>query len=160
MVTAYPPQPAKSTELGLVSAQTMTPAEVLAPLPNASKVDVKSEAVFSPAGTSSTDPSSFLNRDKFLGAGELDESAKASNAFEDALEKALPRSFDSIVLEFFIDENGQIVQLTCIEGDCSTELSKQLEQLLLIPLTAAIKNGQPVPSRKVIQVSPTPTFGL
>lgn len=136
------------------------PPKITAPLPAIAKTGRKNAAAPASPETSNNEPPPFFNRDKFLDAGELDQSAAASKAFEDALDKALPSTFDSIVLEFLIDETGQTVQLNCIEGDCSASPTNWLQQLLAIPFTPAIKNGQPVASRKVIQFLPTPTFGL
>lgn len=109
---------------------------------------------------SAADSLHLFNHDRFLDAIDLDKSAVAGNGFEDALGKSLPSQFDSVVLELLIDDNGQPVQVMCIEGDCSTELSDKLQLLLAIPFVPAIKNGQAVASRKLIQVLPTPTFGL
>ena len=142
------------------SPPTAQPSEKPAALTSAANAENKSNVAPSTAEKSSSDPLPFFNRDRFLDAGDLDQSAAASKAFEDALDKSLPARFDLIVLEFLIDESGQTVQLKCIDGDCSTELAEKLQQLVALPFTPATKNGQPVASRKVIQISPTPTFGL
>lgn len=128
--------------------------------PAPSSVKKKTDVIPQKSEKPSNEPYPFFNRDRFLDAGELDQSAAASKPFEEALDKALPKRFESIVLEFLIDENGETVQLSCIEGDCSAELSERLQQLMLIPFIPASKNGQAVASRKVIEVFPTPTFGF
>ena len=118
------------------------------------------EAAPDPSASSNRTLSPIFDRSRFLDAAELDQSAAAPMVFEQTLDKALPAAFDLIVLEFLIDESGQPVQLTCIDGDCSAQLVEKLQQLMVIPFSPAIKNGRPVASRKVIQISPTPTFGL
>ena len=136
------------------------PSEKPAAEPNAASADSNSSVGPPPPDKSSNDPQPFFNRDRFLDAAELDQPAVVSIAFEGALDKSLPATFDLIVLEFLIDENGQTVQLTCIDGDCSGALQERLQQLALMLFTPATKNGQPVASKKVIQILPTPTFGL
>ena len=97
-----------------------------------------------------------FNRDRFLNFEALDEAAIGTVEFESALNKALPRAFDKVVLEFLIDEHGAVVQLSCIEGDCSAALDDDIQPLLRVPFTPALKNGLPVASRKVLQISPAP----
>ena len=118
------------------------------------------EATPDSSADSNTPLSPFLDRSRFLDAAELDQSAATSNMFDPTLDQTLPATFDLIVLEFLIDETGQTVQLTCIDGDCSSAVIEKLQRLIVIPFTPATKNGRPVASRKVIQISPTPTFGL
>lgn len=101
-----------------------------------------------------------LKLETFLDADALDEVATSTSAFELALTAALPGRFKSLVLEFLIDEKGRVVQASCIEGDCSADLVVKLQPLLAVPFGPAIKNGQSVASRKVIEVLPVPTFGL
>lgn len=145
------PKPALPTEKATIT--TSAPA-------NANKKSDVSPETSENSEKSNSEPFPFFNRNRFLDAGDLDQSAVASKAFESALDKALPDKFESVVLEFLIDEAGQTVQLTCIEGNCSAELSEKLQQLVAIPFTPATKNGQPVASRKVIEIFPTPTFGF
>ena len=159
IIAAQPPIPQVQDRSEPQSA-TDKPSEKTAAAPGTASLEKKSSSAPGTTEKASSDPLPFFNRDRFLDAGDLDQSAAASKAFEDTLEKSLPAGFDLIVLEFLIDESGQTVQLTCIDGDCSTELAEKLQQLVALPFTPATKNGQPVASRKVIQISPTPTFGL
>lgn len=142
------------------SPPTAKPSEKPTAPPSAASADNRSNVAPSTPEKSSSDPLTFFNRDRFLDAGDLDQSAAASKAFEDVLDKSLPARFDLIVLEFLIDESGQTVQLMCLDGDCSSELTVELQQLMTLPFVPAIKNGKPVASRKIIQISPTLTFGL
>lgn len=160
IVIPQPPEPQKRTAQPILPAPALPPEKSPSSPPAAANVDRKIDVIPETSDKSSSEPSPFFNRERFLDAGELDQSAVASKAFEDALDKTLPARFDSIVLEFLIDENGETVQLNCIEGDCSAALSERLQQLMLIPFTPASKNGQPVASRKVIEVFPTPTLGF
>ena len=98
--------------------------------------------------------------DKFLDLEALDEPAVSSSDFEAALSQALPGRFEKVVLELFIDEAGRTVQVSCVEGDCSEALAEKLKRLLAVPFIPALKNGQTVASRKVLQISPIPTLGL
>ncbi len=101
-----------------------------------------------------------LNKEKFLDFDALDQAAVAFSQFESALVNTLPASFEVIVLELFIDESGRTVQLACIEGDCTDELRYKLPDLMDVPFTPAMKNGESVASRKIIQLLPAPTYGL
>ena len=101
-----------------------------------------------------------FDRSKFLDFDAVDQSAISTSEFEPTLTKVLPSRFESIVLELLIDENGRTVQVACIEGDCPAAADDGLEQLLVVPFSPAIRNGQPVASRKLIEILPTPTFGL
>ncbi len=96
----------------------------------------------------------------FLDLQALDEAARTSSAFESVLASALPARFEHIVLEFFIDETGRIVKVFCVEGDCSADLPDKLMPQLAVPFTPALKDGQTVASRKVIEVLPLLTLGL
>ena len=101
-----------------------------------------------------------VDRRRYLDFDALDQSAISSLEFEAALAKALPMKFEQIMLEFLIDETGRTVLVSCIEGDCSTTLAADFQQLLALPFEPALKNGQAVASRKIIQVLPLapPTF--
>ena len=163
IVNTEPPEREESTRPTAppsLPPPAITTETATSPPPPPANVDRKSDVSPKTAERSNSEPFPFFNRNRFLDAGELDESATASKAFDDALDKALPARFDSIVLEFLIDENGQTVQLACIEGDCSAALLEKLQQLLAIPFAPATKNGQPVASRKLIEILPTPTFGF
>ena len=173
--------PASRLSLQIINAQTDTGAltELATPLPQpkptqkpretqAKSTDTLTEIKPGKTNEAPPDPSEslsrtlspFLDRSRFLDAAELDQAAAAPTVFDQTLDKTLPTAFDLIVLEFLIDESGQTVQITCIDGDCSAQLVEKLQQLMVIPFSPAIKNGRPVASRKVIQISPTPTFGL
>lgn len=103
---------------------------------------------------------SAIDRSKFLDFDALDQSAIATDEFELTLNKLLPTKFDSIVLELLIDETGRTVQVACIAGDCLTATHDGLQQLLSVPFLPAVKDGQAVASRKVIEILPTLTLGL
>ena len=101
-----------------------------------------------------------LDRSRFLDLNAIDQSAISTGEFEPTLAKVLPANFESMLLELLIDETGRTVQVACIEGDCFATTDDGLQQLLDVPFLPAIKNGKTVASRKVIEVFPTPTFGL
>ena len=104
--------------------------------------------------------STILNRNMFLNLEDLDEAAAHSESFEQALLKAMPAQYNSLLLEFLIDETGSVVEVSCIEGDCLDVINEQMQQLTGQSFVPALKNGQAVASRKVIQISPLPTSGF
>ena len=109
-----------------------------------------------------SEPASFLQlgRDKFFDLEALDTAAVGSDEFDLALDNVLPAKFEFLVLEFLIDESGRTVQISCIDGECTQVLGDKLQELLAIPFVPALKKGQPVPSRKVIQILPVPNLAL
>ena len=135
------------------------PAELKAP-PKPSVQQAQELAVPPLQPVQSNGVSPAFDRSNFLDFEAVDQPATSTSEFEPTLTKVLPAGFEPIVLELLIDETGRTVHVACIEGDCSAAPDDGLQQLLLVPFLPAIKNGQPVDSRKVIQVLPTPTFGL
>ena len=102
----------------------------------------------------------WANRVKFLYADQVDMAAYLSDGFENALEQRLPLDVESIVLEFWISDDGSTVQVTCLEGACSDAVISSLGKLSELKFSPAIKDNQAVPSRKVIQIDPRPRFGM
>ena len=101
-----------------------------------------------------------FNPENFLNVDELDVAALGSSELESMMTKALPAQFEFVILEFLIDKTGRIVQVACIDGECSEILNFELQALLAVPFKPALKDGQVVASRKVIHVLPVSTFGL
>ena len=158
-ITARPEIATPVPQLRSIKKPRETPEKPTDPLAEV-KPGKTNEAAPDTSESSNRTLSPFFDRGRFLDAAELDQSAAAPTVFDQTLDKTLPTAVDLIVLEFLIDESGQTVQITCTDGDCSAQLVEKLQQLMVIPFSPAIKNGRPVASRKVIQISPTPTFGL
>ena len=151
---AWLPEPALTPPVESATQQP-TPAKFPAQFPPTRQTaqTVRMEPLFPPT-------LAIFDRDKFLDLEALDQAAVAFSQFELALTNALPASFEAIVLELLINESGRTVQITCIEGDCSDELQQQLAALMDVPFTPAMKNGETVASRKIIQALPASTYGL
>ena len=102
----------------------------------------------------------WANRVKFLYADEVDTTAYLSDGFEIALEQSLPLDVESVMLEFWISDDGSTVQVTCLEGACSDAVISSLGKLSELKFSPAFKDNQAVASRKVIQIDPKPRFGM
>ena len=96
----------------------------------------------------------------FLDADAVDQTARPDDHFEILLGQRLPLRIESMVLEFWIDDEGITVQVQCLEGACNDATIVPLTKLAELRFAPAIKNGTPVASRKVMQIDPLPTFGL
>lgn len=92
----------------------------------------------------------------FFSPDEVDETANPVGNFEETLRQGLPLYVHGLVVEFWIDSMGNTVQVRCVEGDCSDAMTAGLEQLLASLFQPAVKNGLAVPSRKLIQIDPSP----
>lgn len=114
----------------------------------------KSESVEEPSR------SIFQTRDYFLNTDAVDKTAEPNDFFESQLAQLLPLNTQSVVLEFWIDKDGRSVEVRCIEGACTEEVVLSLPKLTDLIFTPAVKNGEPVGNRKVIQVDAKPTFGM
>ncbi len=132
-------------------------SKVAEPSPPAANLNKSAGAQASPLTPIS---SVWANRIKFLNANEVDKTAYLSDGFETALEQRLPLDVESIMLEFWIAEDGSTVQVTCLEGACSDAVISSLGKLTELKFSPAIKSKQAVASRKVIQIDPKPKFGL
>lgn len=104
--------------------------------------------------------SGFLNLDYFLDTDAVDKTAEPNDVFESQLAQLLPLNTQSVVLEFWIDKDGRPVEVRCIEGACTEEVAASLPKLTDLTFKPAVKNGEPVGNRKVIQIDTKPTFGM
>lgn len=102
----------------------------------------------------------FQNRDYFLDTDAVDKTAEPNDVFGSQLAQLLPLNTQSVVLEFWIDKNGRTVEVRCIEGACTEEVAASLPKLTDLVFIPAVKDGEPVGNRKVIQVEAKPTFGM
>ena len=121
---------------------------------------VLTDSVRVPALPLALDGLAWTNRVKFLYSDQVDTTAYLSDGFENALEQRLPLDVESIMLEFWISDDGSTVQVTCLEGVCSDAVISSLGKLSELKFSPAIKDNQAVPSRKVIQIDPRPRFGM
>lgn len=104
--------------------------------------------------------SGLQSRDYFLDNDAVDKTAEPRDEFEVLLSQFLPPNVQSIVLEFWIEKDGQTVEVKCIEGACSDDVLASLQKLGNLAFTPAVKNGEAVANRKIIQIDPKPSFGL
>jgi hypothetical protein len=100
------------------------------------------------------------NRDYFLDSEAVDKTAEPDVTFEALLAQLLPLNVQSVVLEFWIEKDGQPVEVRCIEGACTDEVTAALPKLAELTFKPAIKNGEAVANRKVIQIEASASFGL
>lgn len=96
----------------------------------------------------------------FLDAQAVDKTADPIDGFEVALAQSLPLEVESVVLEFWIEKDGRTALVRCIEGGCNEAVQASLDKLIELRFNPAVKEGMSVPSRKVIQIDPRPTFGM
>lgn len=99
-------------------------------------------------------------RDYFFDFEAVDKTAEPDDIFEALLAQLLPLNVQSLVLEFWIEKDGQTVEVRCIEGACTDEVTAALPKLAELTFKPAIKNGEAVANRKVIQIEPRTNFGL
>ena len=104
--------------------------------------------------------SGLQTRDYFLDSDAVDKTAEPNETFEALLAQLLPLNIQSVVLEFWIEKDGRTVDVRCIEGACSDDVLASLPKLADLAFTPAVKNGEAVANRKVIQVDLKPNFGL
>ena len=103
-----------------------------------------------------TEEHQHLKAEDFFSPDEVDETANPVGNFEETLRQGLPLYIHGLVIEFWIDSNGNTVQVRCVEGDCSDAITADLDSLLASFFQPAVKNGLAVPSRKLIQIDPSP----
>lgn len=138
------------------------------PTPKEQPKSIDRQAFTAPAVVSNKKPelikelsrSIFQSRDYFLDTDAVDRAAEPNDVFESQLVQLLPLNTQSIVLEFWIDKDGRPVEVRCIEGACTEEVTVSLPQLVDLVFSPAVKNGEPVGNRKVIQIDAKPTFGM
>lgn len=97
-----------------------------------------------------------LNAEDFFSPDEVDETANPVGNFEETLRQGLPLYVHGMTIEFWIDSMGNTVQVRCVEGDCTDEMTAGLEQLRSSMFEPAVKEGLAVPSRKLIQIDASP----
>ena len=102
----------------------------------------------------------FTLPEVFLTADDLDKTADPPENFHSILGQTLPLKFPTIEIEFWINANGQTVQVNCEGENCTPTISENLQQLLQTVFVPALKDNQPVASRKRILIEPVPMFGL
>lgn len=103
-----------------------------------------------------TEERQHLKAEDFFSPDEVDETANPVGNFEETLRQGLPLYVHGLVIEFWIDSMGNTLQVRCVEGDCSDAMTAGLEQLLASLFQPAVKEGLAVPSRKLIQIDPSP----
>lgn len=112
------------------------------------------------ASSKSPDWPGFQSPAHFLDAQAVDKTADPIDGFEKYLAQRLPLDVESIVLEFWIEKDGSIVLVRCIEGACNEAVQASLEKLGELRFIPATKESASVPSRKVIQIESRPMFGM
>jgi hypothetical protein len=106
-----------------------------------------------------SNPTPHFNSEEFLEASSLDETATPMEGFGEALSLLFPPTFQSLVIEFWIDSGGNIADARCMEGNCVDLSPESLNRLLELHFYPAIKDGLSVPSRKLIQIDSSSAFG-
>ena len=104
--------------------------------------------------------SELQSHDYFLDNDAVDKTAEPPDDFEVLLAQFLPLNIQSVVLEFWIAKDGRTVEVKCIEGACSDDVLASLQKLGNLTFTPAVKDGEAVANRKVIQIDSKPSFGL
>ena len=136
------------------------------PLEPTSKVDIQEADVASTASNQKIATSGslyspgLLTRDYFFDAGSVDQSAAPGDDFEALLSQHLPLNIQTVILEFWIENDGRTVDVKCLEGACTYDVIASLPKLAELVFKPAIKNGEAVANRKVIQIDPKPSPGL
>lgn len=95
-----------------------------------------------------------LQLEGFLKVNEVDSPASPIDDFGDALQQRLPLILASVVIEFWIAQDGTTVQAVCFEGDCPASVTDSLGNLLDLRFQPAVKGGFAVSSRKLVQIEP------
>lgn len=103
---------------------------------------------------------SFQSKDDFLDADAVDKTAEPSDNFEALLAQLLPLDIQNVVIEFWIEKDGRTVDVRCLEGACTDDVIASLPKLAELVFKPAIKNGEAVANRKVIQIDLKPSPGL
>lgn len=98
--------------------------------------------------------------EKFLFAEDVDQTAIPQETFSAALGQSMPLTFSAVEVEFWIDSTGKTLQVDCVGENCTQDIAENLQQLLTLVFTPAVKDHIPVASRKRVLVEPAPTFGL
>lgn len=140
-----------------VSVSTKTDTNKMAGLTADAKIAASELKLLLPKTTYLT---GFQNRDNFLDADAVDTTAEPDDVFELMLAKILPLDTHSLVLEFWIEKDGRTVEVRCIEGACTDEVTAALPKLAELTFKPATKNGGAVANRKVIEIEPSTSFGL
>jgi len=99
-----------------------------------------------------------LKPEIFFKGDEVDETATPLENFEEILRSGLPLYFHGLVIEFWINSNGNTVQVRCADGDCSDADIAAFEPLLASIFQPAFKDGIAVPSRKLIAIDASPMY--
>lgn len=104
--------------------------------------------------------SSLPSRTYFLDTDAVDVTAEPTDDFDLVLARLLPLNVETVVIEFWIEKDGRIVDVRCLEGACTSDVIASLPKLAELVFKPAIKNGETVANRKVIQIDPKPSPGL
>jgi hypothetical protein len=104
--------------------------------------------------------SSVNNRDYFLDSDKVDITAQPDEDFASRLASLLPLTAQNLVLEFWIEKDGQTIEVRCVEGECDSDVLNSLAKLTGLAFTPATKNGVAVANRKVIQIERKPNSVL
>jgi hypothetical protein len=98
-------------------------------------------------------PGGLLNREhEYLLAGDLDETAMPSEDLGTVLARIFPVLSGLIVLDLWIDATGQVVRVDLVQGRTLLREVDAMQPLLEVKFQPAIKNGQSVASRKLIEI--------
>lgn len=104
--------------------------------------------------------SGLNSRDYFLDSDKVDTSAQPDEDFSSRLASLLPLTAQNLVLEFWIEKDGRIVEVKCVEGECDSDVLDSLPKLTELVFTPATKNSEAVANRKVIQIDRKLNSGL
>lgn len=121
---------------------------------------VKPAATQKSALTETPHWSGFRSSDYFLDTDLVDTTAEPSVDFEELLARMLPLNIKAVVLEFWIEKDGRTVEVRCLEGECNEDVIASLPGLTDLAFKPAIKNGEAVANRKVIQIDAKLSLGI
>ena len=91
--------------------------------------------------------------DLFLTLDQIDQSAEPLSDLGVTLGRIFPLFSGLVVLELWIDDQGRVLHVVVLQGRSLNSDSFDFVELLETPFKPAIKNGQTVASRKVIEIN-------
>lgn len=100
------------------------------------------------------------SRTYFLDTDAVDVTAEPTDDFDLMLARLLPLNVEMVVIEFWIEKDGRTVDVRCLEGACTSDVTASLPKLAELVFKPAVKNGEAVANRKVIQIELRPSPGM
>jgi hypothetical protein len=95
----------------------------------------------------------LINEDSYLISSELDATASAPHDFGELLAKIFPVLSGIVILELWIDANGEVTRIDLIQGRTISQDADAMNELLSTKFGSAQKNGRTIASRKLIEIN-------